>query len=94
MPTRQLTRSKSNRIFAGVAGGIAAYTGIDSGIVRFITAIILLTGVGPVLYILAWIILPEEGSSSTGLDTIIGTIKSHTGKSENGNSNPNPNDLR
>ena len=91
MPTRQLTRSKSNRIIAGVAGGIAAYTGIDSGIVRLVTAIaVLFTGVGPILYILAWVLLPEEGASSTGLDAIVGAFKKHTG----GGNNPNPSDMR
>ena len=91
MSTRQLTRSKSNRVFAGVAGGIAAYTGLDSGLVRLLTAvaIIIFPGVGPILYILAWILLPEEGNASTGLDKIIGTIKSRTDST-----NPNPDDLR
>ncbi|MCL2735778.1 MAG: PspC domain-containing protein [Propionibacteriaceae bacterium] len=90
MPTRQLTRSKTNRVLGGVAGGIAAFTGIDSGIVRLVTAlVVILTGVGPILYILAWIILPEEGSSTSGLDSIIAAFKSHSG-----NSNPNPGDLR
>ncbi|MCL2784601.1 MAG: PspC domain-containing protein [Propionibacteriaceae bacterium] len=90
MTSRPLTRSKTNRIFGGVAGGIAAYTGLDSGIVRIITAVVVLvTGVGPILYILAWILLPEEGSSTTGLDSIIASFKSRSG-----NDNPNPTDLR
>ena len=87
MPTRQLTRSKSNRIIGGVAGGIAAFTGIDSGLVRLIVAVLMFTGIGPVLYILAWIILPEEGATSTGLDKIVSTFKS-------GNTPKNPDDLR
>jgi phage shock protein PspC (stress-responsive transcriptional regulator) len=90
MSTRQLTRSRSNRVLGGVAGGIAQFTGIDSGIVRLVTAlVVLLTGVGPILYILAWIVLPEEGSSTTGLDSIIGAFKS-----SGPNSNPNPDDYR
>ena len=89
MSTHQLTRSKSNRIIAGVAGGIAEYTGMDSGITRLITAaVVLLTGIGPLLYILAWILLPEEGSTTTGLDQIVGALKKNTG------GNPNPDDLR
>ena len=90
MPTRQLTRSKTNKILGGVAGGIAAYTGLDSGIVRLITAIVvLITGIGPLLYIAAWIILPEEGSATTGLDKIVSSFKSNTPKDT-----PNPGDLR
>ena len=90
MPTRQLTRSKTNKIVAGVAGGIAAYTGFDLSLTRLITfLVVLLTGIGPILYIAAWIILPEEGSATTGLDKIISSIKSHTS-----NDNPHPGDLR
>ncbi len=92
MSTRQLTRSKSNRVIAGVAGGIANFTGLDNGLVRLVTAAVVLFtgGIGLVLYILAWIVLPEEGGSSTGLDSIIGAFRSQN----NGNSNPNPNDYR
>ncbi|MDR0488096.1 MAG: PspC domain-containing protein [Propionibacteriaceae bacterium] len=91
MSNRQLTRSTTNRVFAGVSGGIAQYTGADSGLVRLLTgvAMVIFPGAGILLYILAWIILPEEGSASTGLDKILGAVKSHT-KSDN----PNPNDLR
>jgi len=87
MPTGQLTRSRTNRVLGGVAGGIAAYTGLDSALVRLITAaVVIFTGVGPLLYILAWIVLPQEGSATTGLDSIIGAFKKPD--------NPNPNDLR
>ncbi len=91
MSARQLTRSKSNRVIAGVAGGIANFTGLDNGLVRLVTAaIVLFTGpLGFVGYILAWIILPEEGGTSTGLDSIIGAFRSNSN-----NSNPNPNDYR
>ena len=92
MPNRQLTRSTSNRIIGGVAGGIAAYTGIDSGIIRLIAAVLILcTGIGPglIVYVVLWIILPADSGGSTGLDQIIGAFKS--GKS---NSNPHPDDLR
>lgn len=91
MSTKQLTRSKSNRIIAGVAGGISEYTGLDLALTRLITAIVVIfTGVGLVAYILAWILLPEEGTTSTGLDQIMGAFK----KNSNPNPNPNPNDLR
>ena len=90
MSTRQLTRSTTHRLLGGVAGGISEYTGIDCGIVRLITAlvVILFPGFGPLLYIAAWIILPETGSSSSGLDKIIAAFKSRS------NGDPNPNDLR
>ncbi|MCL1907719.1 MAG: PspC domain-containing protein [Propionibacteriaceae bacterium] len=89
MSNRQLIRSKSNRVIAGVAGGIADYLGADLTIVRLITAaiVVFLPGPGAVGYILAWIILPEEGNSTTGLDKIMGAIKTDR-------PNPNPDDLR
>ncbi|MDR2930245.1 MAG: PspC domain-containing protein [Propionibacteriaceae bacterium] len=92
MSTRQLARSKTNRVLGGVAGGIAEFTGLDSGLVRLITAaIVLFTGVGLVGYILAWILLPEEGSSSSGLTSIISAFR---GNSTTPDSNPHPDDYR
>ena len=52
-------------MIAGVAGGIGAYFGIDSVIVRI--AFILLTflgGAGPFLYLIGWLALPTEDSPS------------------------------
>lgn len=92
MATRQLTRSRTNRVLAGVAGGIADYTGMDPGLTRLITAaVVIFTGVGPLAYLLAWIVLPVEGSSTTGLDSIIATFKKGTVRHD---SNPNPTDYR
>jgi phage shock protein C len=72
---QQLTRS-SDRIVAGVAGGIAKYLGVDASIVRIITALVVIfTGVGPFLYVLAWLILPEENGGKTGFDALTGGAK-------------------
>ena len=85
MAQGQLTRSRSNRVLGGVAGGIAAFTGIDTGLVRIITALLVLfTGVGAIAYILAWILLPEEGGSSTAFDSILRAFRGNN----SGNSNP------
>ncbi|MCD6551287.1 PspC domain-containing protein [Thermotoga sp.] len=59
---KQLKRSKKNRIIAGVCGGIAEYFGIDPTLVRLIWVLITLAwGAGLLLYIVAWLIMPEEG---------------------------------
>ena len=72
--SQKLTRS-SDRIIAGVAGGVAKYLGVDASIVRIVTALIVLfTGVGPLLYIVAWLILPEENTGRTGIDAITGGV--------------------
>lgn len=72
---QQLTRSQ-DRIVAGVAGGIAKYLNVDASIVRIITALVVVfTGIGPFLYVLGWLLLPEEGSGKTGLDALTGGVK-------------------
>jgi phage shock protein PspC (stress-responsive transcriptional regulator) len=89
----KLTRS-SDRIIAGVAGGIAKYLNVDASIVRIITAaVVLFTGVGPLLYIVAWLILPEENTGRTGIDAITGGVKKAK-ESYDSNKIHNPNDLR
>jgi len=52
MKTRILTRSSSDRMIGGVAGGLGEYFGIDPVLVRagFVVAT-LLSGVGAVAYI-------------------------------------------
>jgi phage shock protein C len=60
---RRLHRSTRHRMVAGVAGGLAEYFDVDPAAVRvgFVAVSLLLGGVGgPVLYLLAWAILPEE----------------------------------
>ena len=62
---RTLCRSSTDKVIAGVAGGIGAYFGIDSVIVRI--AFIVLTflgGAGPFLYLIGWLALPTEDSPS------------------------------
>ena len=62
---RRLCRSSTDKVVAGVAGGIGAYFGIDSVIVRI--AFIVLTflgGAGPFLYLIGWLALPKEDERS------------------------------
>lgn len=59
---RPLRRSRTNRIFAGVAGGLGQYLGIDPIMVRLaIVVLTLLGGAGLALYLAAWILVPLEG---------------------------------
>ncbi|MBO8132102.1 MAG: PspC domain-containing protein [Candidatus Marinimicrobia bacterium] len=58
---RKLFRSSSNRVVAGVCGGLGEYLSIDPVIVRIIWILLLFFDcVGLVLYIIAWIIIPSE----------------------------------
>lgn len=63
---KRLYRSQKDRMLAGVAGGIGEYFDIDPAFIRLIWVIlgILTAGTAIIAYIIAWIIIPEEGSIS------------------------------
>jgi phage shock protein PspC (stress-responsive transcriptional regulator) len=56
----QLTRPRENRMIAGVCAGFALHYGWDLNLVRIVTALlVILTGVGAIAYVAAWVIIPE-----------------------------------
>jgi phage shock protein C len=57
-----LRRSRSNRIFAGVCGGLANFFGIRAFWFRLAFLIALIPGGVPgfLLYVILWIIIPNE----------------------------------
>ncbi len=56
----QLVRSRSQRVIAGVCGGLAEHYGWDLTVVRIVMAVTaLFSGVGLVVYVIAWIAIPE-----------------------------------
>lgn len=60
---KQLSRSKKNRVLAGVCGGIGEYFQIDPTLVRLVWIVIwIFTGFVPglIVYLLAWIVMPEK----------------------------------
>jgi phage shock protein C len=59
---RKLRRSRSDRMVAGVCGGIAAMFNIDAALVRIglVAATLLGFGTGAVLYLICWMIVPED----------------------------------
>lgn len=63
MATR-LTRSETDKVIAGVAGGLAAYFGIDPTLVRVAWVIAGIMGWGILAYVILWIVLPK-GTTST-----------------------------
>src|SRR6056297_157725 len=61
MREKRLYRSRDDRVLAGVCSGLGKYLEVDPVIIRLIwAATILLAGAGIFLYIIAWIIIPEE----------------------------------
>lgn len=60
---RSLRRSRSNRILAGVCGGLGEFFGISAFWFRLALIIALLPGgiPGIVIYLIMWIIMPPAG---------------------------------
>ncbi|GAB4138831.1 MAG: PspC domain-containing protein [Ignavibacteriales bacterium] len=57
----KLFRSRKYRILGGVAGGLAEYFNIDPVITRILFIAFTLThGIGVVIYIILWVIVPDE----------------------------------
>ena len=54
-------------MIAGVCAGIGQFFGIDANIVRIVFAVLTLFSAGAValVYLLAWIVVPEEGESGS-----------------------------
>jgi phage shock protein C len=62
----QFVRSRSDKMIAGVCGGIARYFNIDPAIVRLLFVLsVFLGGVSPLVYVLLWIVMPEESATYT-----------------------------
>lgn len=61
-PERKLTRSMTDKMIAGVCGGIAQYLGVDATLIRLVFGILVLAGIlpGVLAYIVAWIVMPAE----------------------------------
>ncbi len=58
---KKLYRSSEDKKIAGVCGGLAEYLKIDSTIVRLLLVVFcLMGGAGILLYIIAWLIIPEK----------------------------------
>jgi phage shock protein C len=65
MVRQGLYRSKSDRMIAGVCGGLAKRFNISSTWVRLaFVFVLLLGGAGLLLYLILWVIMPEESLSS------------------------------
>jgi phage shock protein PspC (stress-responsive transcriptional regulator) len=59
---RRLTRSLTDRVFGGVCGGIAVYTGINPLWLRLLFVLLAPTtsGFGLLIYVVLWLTMPVE----------------------------------
>lgn len=62
---KKLYKSKTDKKIAGVCGGVAAYFGIDSTIVRLLwLLLVVFYGTGLLAYIICAIVMPEDPSQA------------------------------
>ncbi|WP_433267792.1 PspC domain-containing protein [Actinosynnema sp. CS-041913] len=59
---KKLRRSRNDRMVAGVCGGVAKLLGVDAALTRIllVAATLFGFGAGAILYLAAWILMPEE----------------------------------
>ena len=61
MSNQRLYRSSTDRMIAGVCGGLGKYFSVDPTIVRLVFLLLLiLGGSGFLLYLILWIVVPDE----------------------------------
>ncbi len=62
---QKLRRSQSNKMIAGVCGGLAKYFGLDASLLRIIYVLVTIFTVfaGALVYIILWIIIPAENKN-------------------------------
>ncbi len=58
---KRLHRSRTEKMIAGVCGGLAEYLDVDPTLVRVVWVLVsLLAGVGVLLYLICWVIMPLD----------------------------------
>ncbi len=72
--TKVLMRRRDGRMLAGVCAGVADYFGLDVTLVRVIWAVVsvITGGAGVLAYLVAWIIIPDEGQKSSIAENMVG----------------------
>ncbi len=60
MTEKRLYRSETDRILGGVCGGIAEVYDFDPALVRIIALLLIFSGISPLVYLIAWLIIPTE----------------------------------
>jgi phage shock protein C len=66
-PQKRLMRSRDDRVIAGVCGGLGKYLGVDAVLIRIAALILVFAGgAGLILYVIAWIAMPEVPLGGTG----------------------------
>ncbi len=61
---KRLYRSENDRLIVGVCGGLGEYLSVDPVVIRIawvlLTLILIGTGMGIVLYLAGWLLIPKQ----------------------------------
>jgi len=69
---KRLLRIRQGRIVAGVCAGLGAYFGVDVNLVRLAFGVLtVFYGLGILLYLIAWLILPEKGEDGSIVESFV-----------------------
>ena len=69
---KRLLRIRQGRIVAGVCAGLGAYFGVDVNLVRLAFGVFtVFYGLGILLYLIAWLILPEQGEDGSIVESLV-----------------------
>ena len=72
---KRLLRPREGRIRAGVCAGLSAYFGVDVNLVRLGFGVLtVFYGLGILVYLIAWAILPEEGEDNSILESFVNRL--------------------
>ena len=73
---KKLTRKKDGRMVAGIASGLGEYFGLDVTLLRVLFVVFaIFGGAGLVIYIVMWIIVPEEGAAMSVAEDVVDTVE-------------------
>lgn len=68
--TQKVYRSETDKIIAGVAGGLGDYFELDPSLIRLLFLLFTLAGgSGVLIYLILWIVIPSRSKLSSGVAT-------------------------
>jgi phage shock protein PspC (stress-responsive transcriptional regulator) len=72
-PGRRLTRSSQDKVVSGLCGGLGRHFGVDPVIFRIAFVVLALAGgTGLLLYLVGWLLVPDETSGRAAFDGVSG----------------------
>jgi phage shock protein PspC (stress-responsive transcriptional regulator) len=73
----QLVRPRQGRYVAGVCAALARATNTDPVLWRVLLAVLgILSGVGVLLYLIGWLVIPAEGDTASPIESLLGKGRS------------------